>query len=153
MYTKNFEIKWIVKFFRVSLCMHSNHFLKAKSKWVCLKFCTVASSSSMSANFYFEIFFLWVIFEQSLHHSLILFWKSSVTFTAIEYSNTQAIFLAFCVQNLRNKLNYQETKFALTCTCSFQNVIIIIIMIWTPALKCLEKFGGPFYLKVLGIVW
>lgn len=53
-------------------------------------------------------------------------------------------FLALWVQKLRNKLNLQKTKVAMTC--SFEKVIR------TLAFRSREKFDNSFYFKIIGIV-
>ena len=42
------------------------------------------------------------------------------------------------------KINWRKTKFGLVC--SFQKIRAL-------ALSVCEKFGNPFYLKIVGIVW
>jgi len=53
-------------------------------------------------------------------------------------------FLALFVLKPRKKINWQKTKFALTCT--FQKVIR------TLALSGREKIGNSYYFKIFGMV-
>ena len=55
-------------------------------------------------------------------------------------------FLVLWVWNVRDELNWQKTKFALTC--SFQKMIQLL----TLAIEGHKKLDDLFYFKILGIV-